>query len=115
MGSLMPVLPSVRSITFRFCFSAAGASPNVAMEAILKLRGPSHKGATRPPKIYYVSQVGAGPPTIVCFVNDVRSFPAGYQRFLLRELRRRTPFTEVPIRLIFRPRGGQARKKTRER
>ena len=75
---------------------------NSHIEAIVALRGPSHKGGTRPPKIYYASQIATAPPTIVCFVNDIRSFGQGYQRFLINRLRERTPFSEVPIRLLFR-------------
>ena len=71
---------------------------------IVALRGPSHKTGTRPPKIFYVSQVATGPPTIVCFVNNLKSFQGTYQRFLLNRLHERLPFSEIPIRLIFRPR-----------
>ena len=77
---------------------------NVAIAEILKLRGPSHKAGTRPPKILYASQVSTAPPTIVFFVNDVRSFDTGYQRFLLNQMRERLDFAEVPVRLIFRQR-----------
>ena len=78
---------------------------NAALERILAQRGPSHKRGTRPPKIYYAAQVATAPPTIICFVNDVRSFDESYRRFLLNQFRERLPFAEVPIRLIFRPRG----------
>ncbi len=77
---------------------------NKAIQEILKLRGPSHKTGTKPPKILYASQIAECPPTIVCFVNDVRSFDEGYQRFLLNQLRQRLCFPEVPIRLVFRQR-----------
>ncbi|MBS3734397.1 MAG: ribosome biogenesis GTPase Der [Phycisphaerae bacterium] len=77
---------------------------NAALEDILAQRGPSHKRGTRPPKLYYAAQVATAPPTIVCFVNDVRSFDEGYRRFLLNQLREHLPFAEVPIRLLFRPR-----------
>ncbi len=77
---------------------------NAAIDQIGKLRGPSHKVGTRPPNILYASQVGTAPPTIVCFVNDVRSFNENYQRFLVNRLREYAPFAEIPIRLIFRQR-----------
>jgi len=80
------------------------AELNVAIEEIVKLRGPSHKAGTKPPKILYVSQVSTAPPTIVCFVNDARSFEGTYQRFLVNRLRERLPYPEVPIRLLFRAR-----------
>jgi len=80
------------------------AKLNAVVEEIVALRGPSHKAGTRPPKILYASQVAVAPPTIVCFVNDTRSFDAGYQRFLLNRFREHLPFAEVPIRLILRQR-----------
>jgi len=80
------------------------ADINRAVQEIQQLRGPSHKTGTKPPKILYASQVGTEPPTIVCFVNDVRSFDTGYQRFLVNQLRLRLPFHEVPIRLFFNQR-----------
>jgi len=80
------------------------AELNSYIEEILQLRGPSHKAGTKPPKILYVSQIGTAPPTIVCFVNDVRSFDRSYQRFLVNQLRLRLPFEEIPIRLLLRKR-----------
>jgi GTP-binding protein len=80
------------------------AKLNEAIQEILKKRGPSHKRGTKPPKIYYASQVSVEPPTIVCFVNDPRSFDRNYQRFLTNQLREYLPFSEVPIRVFFRKR-----------
>jgi GTP-binding protein len=80
------------------------AQLNVAMAGILQQRGPSHKVGTKPPKILYATQVATAPPTIVCFVNDARSFDQGYQRFLLNQLRQRLGFAEVPVRLLLRGR-----------
>ncbi|MCY2930804.1 MAG: ribosome biogenesis GTPase Der [Planctomycetota bacterium] len=77
---------------------------NTVMHQILTERGPSHKGGTKVPKVLYVSQVATEPPTIVCFVNDVRSFDYRYERYLINRLRETTPFAEVPIRLLFRGR-----------
>jgi len=90
---------------FRQAATRVATGPlNAAIEEILALRGPSHRAGTRPPKLYYASQISTRPPTIVCFVNDLRSFEANYQRFLLNRLRERLPYGEIPIRLIFRPR-----------
>jgi GTP-binding protein len=75
------------------------------IEEILAHRGPSHKSGTRRPKIYYATQIATAPPTIVCVVNDPKSFDASWQRFLVNRLRDYVPYAEVPIRLIFRPRG----------
>lgn len=75
---------------------------NDAIEHILADRGPSHKAGTRRPKIYFASQIDVAPPTIVLFVNDVRSFDQSYQRFLVNRLRDFVPYPEVPIKLVFR-------------
>ena len=75
---------------------------NRVMAEILAVRGPSHKTGTKPPKILYASQIATAPPTIVCFVNDVRSFDRSYRRFLVNQFRQRLPYREVPIRLAFR-------------
>jgi GTP-binding protein len=77
---------------------------NEYVMAILQLRGPSHRTGTKPPRILYASQISTAPPTIVCFVNDVRSFDQTYQRFLVNQLRDRLPMSEVPIRLFFNQR-----------
>ena len=86
------------------------ADINKAIEESIEVRGPSHKAGTKPPKILYASQIATAPPTIVLFVNDARSFSETYQRFLLNQLRKRLPFSEVPVRLLFR-----ARRNWRER
>jgi len=85
---------------------------NTHIAAILELRGPSHKSGTRRPKILYAAQIGTCPPTIVCFVNDVRSFDRTYQRFLVNQLRLRLPYSEVPIRLLLRKRRQVPKKDT---
>ena len=77
---------------------------NVAVREICEQRGPSHRPGTKPPKILYASQISTRPPTIVCFVNDVRSFDNSYQRYFVKQLRQRLPYGEIPIRLLFRAR-----------
>ena len=80
---------------------------NRAVEEVLALRGPSHKHGTKRPKVLYSTQVAVCPPTLVLFVNGLESFSETYRRFLLRELRDRLPYAEVPIRLLLRPRRRQ--------
>jgi len=80
------------------------AQLNHAIEQIKAERGPSHKGGTKVPKIYYASQVSTYPPTIVCFVNDTKSFDRSYRKFLVNRFRDHLPCPEVPIRLFLRNR-----------
>ncbi len=58
----------------------------------------------RQPKIFYSTQVGDRPPTILTFCNSPRLFDATYQRYLLAVLRERLPFREIPIKLYLRRR-----------
>lgn len=58
----------------------------------------------RTPKIYYATQVGTAPPTIVLFVNKPSLFDATYQRYLLNVFRERLPFRDIPIKLYLRAR-----------
>lgn len=74
---------------------------NTVIREIMKQRGPSSKHGARA-KVYYVSQVETNPPTIVTVVNDPKLFEGRYERYLLNELRERLPFSEVPIKLIFK-------------
>lgn len=76
---------------------------NSAIRDIMKQRGPSSRGGARA-KVLYVSQVDVNPPTIVMVVNDPKLFEGRYERYLLNELREVLPYSEVPIRLIFKRR-----------
>lgn len=58
----------------------------------------------RPPRIYYATQVGIEPPTIVLFVNSTRLFDPTYQRYLLNVFREKLPFRDIPIKLYLRSR-----------
>jgi GTP-binding protein len=62
---------------------------------------PSHN---REPKIYYSTQVGIQPPTIVLFSNDPKLISKTYQRYLLNTFRDELSFNEVPIKLYLRRR-----------
>ncbi len=58
----------------------------------------------RNPRVYYATQVGSNPPTIVLFVNSTRLFDATYQRYLLNVFREKLPFRDIPIKLYLRSR-----------
>jgi len=58
--------------------------------------------SNRRPKIYYGTQVGVQPPTIVLFCNEPRLFKTDYRRYLLGAFRDHLPFAEVPIKLYLR-------------
>ncbi len=58
----------------------------------------------RRPKVYYATQAGSNPPTIVLFTNGPELFDNTYQRYLLKTIRDQLQFNDVPIRLHLRRR-----------
>jgi len=67
-------------------------------------RNPPPLNRHRRPKVYYASQVGEQPPTIVLIVNDPEGFSPTYRRYLLGILRDQLSFGEVPIKLYLHKR-----------
>ncbi len=61
-------------------------------------------------KIYYGSQVGTYPPTLVIFVNDPSLFEDSWRRFLQHQLQEELGFDEVPIRMLFQKRSGDEKR-----
>ncbi len=79
------------------------AQLNKALQAVLAQRGPGGgKRGGKLPKIYYATQAGVNPPQLVLFVNDPKLLGASYQRYLVNNLGRALPFSEVPIELVLR-------------
>jgi GTP-binding protein len=87
---------------------------NRTVEHILRQRGPSSRLGTQA-KLYYVSQVGIHPPTLVLKVNQPKLFAGRYERYLMNALREELPFSEVPIRLIFSSRERMSVQEMKER
>jgi GTP-binding protein len=65
---------------------------------------PPAQRENRTPKIYYATQVGTEPPTVVVFVNSPPLFDATYQRYLLNVFREKLPYHDIPIKLYLRSR-----------
>lgn len=74
----------------------------VVRAAVVNSRPPIRSG--KQPKIYYATQVGVEPPTIVLKCNFPKLVDRSWQRYLLGVLREELPFKEVPIKLYFRAR-----------
>jgi len=75
---------------------------NRVLRAITEERAPSARRKVGKPKIYYGTQVGTRPPTVLLFVNNPQSLDTNYQRYLVNRFRDTLPFPEVPIRLLLR-------------
>lgn len=69
---------------------------------------PPQKGG-RQLKLYYATQAGVAPPTIVIFVNDAGIVKSEYRKFLTRKLREEYGFWGSPLRVHFRTAGRNQR------
>jgi GTP-binding protein len=67
-------------------------------------RNPPPLYQNRRPKIFYGTQVGIQPPTLVLFCNEPQAISKPYQRYLLSAVREHMHFEEVPIKLYLRRR-----------
>ena len=78
-------------------------SLNRVLQEAVEAHPPSVR-ENRTPRVYYATQVGTAPPTIVLFVNHPSLFDATYQRYLLNVFRQKLPFRDIPIKLYLRAR-----------
>jgi GTP-binding protein len=67
-------------------------------------KNPPPAASNRTPKVYYATQVGVQPPTIVLFCSAPTALSKTYQRYLLGKFRDELDFPEVPIKLYLRRR-----------
>jgi GTP-binding protein len=82
--------------------AGTGELNRMLREAMRRSPPPPH--ANRTPKIYYATQVGVQPPTIVLFCSAPSAISQPYQRYLLGQFRDQLDFPEVPIKLYLRRR-----------
>lgn len=59
----------------------------------------------RQPKIFYATQIGTYPPTIVLFTNGAELFDETYVRYLTKVMRDAFAFSEVSIKVVLRSKG----------
>jgi GTP-binding protein len=74
---------------------------NRVIKQIFEERRPSTPTGRRA-RIYYATQTGVAPPTIVLFVNNPDFLDQNYQRFMINRFRELLPYAEVPILLQLR-------------
>jgi GTP-binding protein len=97
------VLPAVADALEAYRRQLGTAEVNrLFQEAARRHRPPAERG--RPWKLYYATQVSAGPPTFMLFAN--RSLPRSstYRRYLENFLRENLELPGVPARLVIRKR-----------
>ena len=102
-GKNVKALLNLAQTMFKQANKRMGTSAlNKVLRQAVEAHPPSSK--ERPPRIYYATQVGVAPPTIVLFVNSPGLFDATYQRYLLNVFREKLPFRDIPIKLYLRAR-----------
>jgi len=67
-------------------------------------RRPPPSSGTQFGRIYYATQVGVKPPTIVLFVNEPNLMTQNYLRYLAGQLRSAFPFNAIPLKFVVRGR-----------
>ena len=90
------------------------ARVNRAVEAVMAKRGPTSRLGTQA-KLLFASQVETNPPTLALIVNNPKLFRGRYERYLLNRLREELPFSEVPIRVLFKKRSRVPLQELKER
>jgi GTPase len=76
---------------------------------------PPPMAGSKQPKVFYATQIGVYPPTVVLFTNGPELFDHTYVRYLTKALRDTFPFSEVAIKVVLRAKGeGIGRKPAEE-
>jgi GTP-binding protein len=77
---------------------------NRTVRAAIEAAPPPMAGSKQP-KVFYATQIGVHPPTIVLFTNGPELFDDTYVRYLTKVLRDSFPFSEVAIKVVLRAKG----------
>lgn len=64
----------------------------------------------RPLKLLYASQVDVAPPTFVVSINHQAFLTRAYEHYLRNRIREDLGFREVPLRMVFKERGGDGKR-----
>ena len=91
---------------------AKTADLNRVLRTAMEVKTPPVR-LNRVPKLYYATQVGTFPPTIVMVTNGPDLFDPPYVRYLIKTLRDNFPFGEVAFKLILRSKGDAAARGTK--
>jgi GTP-binding protein len=89
---------------------------NRAVRAAIDANPPPLRN-NRQAKVFYATQIGVYPPTIVLFTNGPELFDDTYVRYLTKALRDTFPYSEVAIKVVLRARnegGGWRQDETTE-
>ena len=74
---------------------------NRAMDALLEGKEPPHSEGKKP-RLYYLTQVGVRPPTIIVSCSYPSRIDASYRRYLARRLKELLGMDGVPLRIFLK-------------
>jgi GTP-binding protein len=98
------LFPAIEKVLAAFRTKLGTGEVNRLFEAALRrVAPPAVKGS--PLKIYYGTQVSAGPPTFMLFANRALPRAHSYRRYLENQLRENLGLPGIPVRLVIRKRG----------
>ena len=100
------ILPLVEQVYDQWNRRIPTPALNEFIRRVKLLKSPPSKGG-RQLKMYYATQAGVAPPTVVIFVNDAGIVKTDYRRFLARQLREGYGFWGSPLRVHFRTAKGK--------
>ena len=86
---------------------------NRFFEKVLDTHPPPTQGG-RAPRLYYVTQAEASPPTFVAITNFPEALHFSYRRFVVNQLRKHFGFEGAPVRVFYKPKRKRDEKKTEE-
>src|SRR5450756_701752 len=100
------VLPLVEQVYDQWNTRIATPALNEFISRVKLLKPPPSNGGKQL-KMYYATQAGVAPPTVVIFVNDAGIVKPDYRRSLARQLRQEYGFWGSPLRVHFRTAKGK--------
>ena len=98
------ILPLVDTVYEEWNSRVPTPALNEFLSRVKEKVAPPRKGG-RQLKLYYATQAGTAPPTVIIFVNDAGLVKADYRKFLARQLREEYGFWGSPLRVHFRTAG----------
>ena len=94
----MPVVEKVYENAHR---KISAGSLNDVLQDAYSINAPTYK-KNKKLRIFYATQTGVCPPTIVLFVNDIHLMQDNYLRYLEISIRKAFDFAGTPIRITMK-------------
>ncbi len=106
------ILETAKKLHEQYLFKAPTPQLNRLLEHMVE-HHPAPFSGGKPLRLYYAAQVTAAPPTFIFTCNRPAGVPDRYKRYITNQLRK-TFDLQVPIRIFFRERPGQAKRAARK-